>query len=532
MLLLETIMLRRLINNTPLHFLIVFVVAVIAHLPTLNMYFYLDEWGALYDFTHHPATNYLFTTNNYYLLFKSFGLNATGYYAVGIFIYALSAALFYLFVEKLFKNKTMGLIAGILYATSPVGTSTATMLWTYIAEGGYPLSIMLLLLLYFLLKFARERKLIYFVLVAIGFAYFLELEPRRVFLFLPVMLLFDYIISNKKLLPTIGFFVRQAILFGSFVAYYNYDIAISEVITKGKVTIAESLLDGGAKLDFGIKALTHMKPLVTLTNVLLGGPWVLLSSRLTGYVDQYNVDHMRALSIVTCLISAGLVILAWKVKREWGLISLFSLAWVYFIILGFYIFSSPGVSDTAHRTLSPAAPGYALFFTVSSVSLFTYLKKKKVAKVNNLKRIFILGFFVLAGLNLFATHYGFNKFVTFYSKPARAFYKNLKNFYPTFPPNSLIYIETPRDVHIKYQLSRIYGGNPYGVAASVAVFYPEIKKEELLLVTNFVEVEKFVNEDPSRLDHTFGFYFDKTGLQNKTEETRASLRKNFTKERL
>ena len=332
------------------------------------------------------------------------------------------------------------------------------------------------------------------------------------------------IISNKKLLPTPGFFVRQIVLFASFIAYYNYDIALSEIVTTGKVSIAGSLLDGGAKLDFGIKSLTHMKPFVTLTNVLLGGPWVLLASRLTGYVDMYNVEHMRILTILTTVVAIALVALAWKVKREWGLLSIFALGWVHLNVLGFYVFSSPGVSDTAHRYFSLAAPGYALFFTISGLSMYTFLKKRKIGKANYLKRTFVLALLLLVGVNLMAIHYSFNKFVSFHSKPARAFFKNLKTFYPTLPPNSVMYIGTPNDTHIKYQLSRIYGGSPYGGAASITVFYPEIKKEELLLVRNLVEVESFIGNDPSKIDRVFAFYFDKNGLSDKTQEIRADLK--------
>lgn len=520
-------MLKKLATNTFVNIFIVAFAAVAAFWPTLQMFFYLDEWGALYEFTHQPYEFNLFTTNNYYILYKLFGLNATGYYAVGVLIYALSAVLLYVFACELFKNKMMGLVAGLLYATTPVGTNTATMIWTFVVEGGYPLTIMLILLLYLFLKYFREKKLIYFILVALGFAFFLELEPRRVFLFLPILFLFDWAINNKRFLPTPGFFVRQPVLLATFIAYYNFDIGLSEIVRTGKISIAESTLGGGAKLDFGIKALAHFKPFVSLTNVLLGGSWVFVANRLTGYVDMYNVDHMRILSIFTTAIAIALVALAWKVKREWGLLGTFALGWVYSNVLGFYIFSSPGVSDTVHRTLSIAAPGYALFFTISGFALYTFLKRRKWMSGKFLNRVFIIAFLLFTGTNLLATHYNFNKFTSFHGKPARAFFKNLKTFYPTLPKNSLIFIETPRSAHLKYQLSRIYGGSPIGSAASIASFYPEIKKEELILVYNLVEVESFVGSDPTKIDRVFGFYFDQTGLQNKTEETRAKLKEKI-----
>ncbi len=517
-------MLKKFAENTFLHIFLVAAVAVLSFLPVFDMFFYLDEWGALYDFTHKPYTFYLFTTNNYYLLYSLFKLNATGYYATGVGIYALSVVLFYVFARKLLNNKMLGLAAGLLYATTPVGTNTATMIWTFVAEGGYPLTIMLLALLYVLLLHLREGKKPYFLLAALGFMLFLDLEPRRVFIFFPILLLLDYVISYKRLIPTLGFIIRQLVLFVIFVAYYKYDVTFTKIIASGKILIAETAsLDGGAKLDLGLQSLTHIKPLVTLTNVLLGGPWLLATYKLQGYVDVNNIEHVRLLVILTISLAIGLVILAWRQKREWGLLSLFSLGWIHMNILGIYIFSSPGISDTQHRTLSLAAPGYALFFTISGIALYTFLKKKKIQPLKHLNRAFIALFLLLVGVNLIATHYNFNKFTSFHSKSAWAFFKNLKNFYPTLPVDSLIFIDTPNSPALKYQLSRVYGGSPYGGAASIASFYPEIKKEELKLVHKYGDVEEFIGKDKTKIERVFAFYFDSNGLRDTTSDIRKEL---------
>lgn len=517
-------------SNTYLQTLIVFATAVLAFFPTTKMFFYLDEWGALYDFTHTPYRFYLFTTNNYYLLYKMFGVNATGYFVVGTLIYALSVVLFYFLVSNLLKNKMLGLVAGLLYATTPVGISTATMIWTYVAEGGYPLTIMLLVLLSAYLLYFRKKKISYFVLVALGFLFFLELEPRRVFMFLPILFLFDYVVGFKRLIPSIGFFIRQGILLGSFIFYYRYDVTLSKILTTGKIVLADtSSLDGGAKLEFGLKSLTHIKPLVTLTNMLLGGPWVLLTDRLTGYVDFNDVEQVFWVVVITLFVALGLVVLSWRVKREWGLLSLFSLGWMHINVLGIYIFSSPGISDTTHRTLSPAAPAYALFYAISGISLYTFLKKKKIISIRSLNRLTLVALLVVVGTNFAVTNYTFERFNEFHSYPARAFFKDIKEFYPTLSPNPLLYIESSRIPKIKYQLSRIYGGNPYGNGSSITAFYPEIKKEEIAVVSNLAEVEKFIGEDPAKINHVFAFYYDEHGLQNKTDIIRAELSANISK---
>src|SRR3989338_4807262 len=111
-------MLKRIFNNTPLNIIIVWAAAILTFLPTLKMYFFMDEWGNLYEWTHGYQYRYsVFPGEVFHFLFETFGLNATGYYAAGLVGYALSVVIFYLFVAKTLKNKLLGLIAGLVYAT-------------------------------------------------------------------------------------------------------------------------------------------------------------------------------------------------------------------------------------------------------------------------------------------------------------------------------------------------------------------------------------------------------------------------------
>lgn len=517
-------MLKNIAKNTFIHILLLFIVAVFTFLPALEMLFYLDEWGNLYDFTHSEYKFSVFTAHIMYLLYRLFGADATGWFGVGIVVFALSVVTFYFFVQLLLKNKMLALIAALLYATTPVGTNTVTMIWTFVAEGGYPLNIALLVLLYLLLRYFRQRRIFYFFVVVIGFLVFLELEPRRVFLFLPILILFDYLINFKKIIPNAGFMTRLLPLFIGFVAYNKYDVSLSKIISTGKIILNESAsaYDWQTKLHLGIDSLTHIEPLVTLTNILLAGPWVLLSERLTGYVDLADVRQLYLLVVVVLSVAIALVVVAFRVKREFGLVSLFSLGWIYINIWGIYVFSSPGISETTHRTLSLAAPAYALFVTVSGYTLFLFLKKNKNKLSKKLNSIFLFALVFILAVNFLATRYNFEKFNDFRSRAARAFFKDLKNFYPTLPPNSILYIQTPANPQIKYRLSRIYGGN-YGAGGTIAVFYPELTKEEINVTREYQDVEKFVEGDPTKIDHVFAFYFDEKGLSDKTVNTRSDL---------
>lgn len=521
-------MFKRLAGNTFFHVLILLAVAVYTFLPTLEMFFYLDEWGNIYEWTHFPYVFTLFTSHILYLLFTQFGIDAIGYFAVGTSIYALSVIVFYAFVSKLLKNKLLGFVAGLLYATTPVGTSTVFMLWTFIAEGGYPLNVALLILLYIFLRYFRERKLFYYLFVLFGFLLFLELEPRRVFLFLPIIVIFDYLINFKRIIPSLGFLLRTATFFISFIAYYKYDVSLSKIFSTGRIILNESAspYDWRTKLELGISALTHVKPLVTLTNILLAGPWIFASEKLVGYVNLENIEQIYVIVFTTLSVALALVILTFNVKREWGLLLLFSLVWIYINIWGIYVFSSPGISDAAHRTLSLTAPAYALFITISGAALYTFLRKRiKNSFSGRFNTFFTLTLLIIIGTNFLSTRYNFERFNTLRSRPARAFFSDLKRFYPTLPSNSLIYIKTPPNAQIKHRLSRIYGGNNWGSGSTIAVFYPERTMEEINVVTDYRDVEKFVGSDPAKVNHVFAFYFDESGLSDTTVDTRSSLRK-------
>lgn len=516
---------KHLTQNTLLQVLLVAGVAFLTFLPTLENFFYLDEWGNLYEWTHNYQYKFaLYTSHIFYLLFKTFGLNATGYFAAGLAVYILSVVIFYFLVSKLLKSKVLALVAGLLYATSPIGINTSTMVWTYIAEGGYPLTVMLLVLLYLLLVYLQGRKGLHLVLLFFAFMLFMEFMPRRTFMFLPILVLFDYLVNFKKLVPSLSFVARATALFLGFVVYYKYDVSLSKIFLTGGINFSESTYDWQTKLELAKQSFTQAQPLITLTNILLAGPWLFVSERLAGYVKLADINEIRLLVFGTVAFALAFVALAWRVKREWGQLILFSLGWIHINILGIYIFSSPGVSDASHRTLSLAAPGYALFVTLAGATLYMFFANRSKKSSTTLRRVFIFAFLVVLTGNFLATRYNFEKFNEFHSRPARAFFSDLKRFYPTFSANPLIYIDTPNDAQIKYKLSRIYGGSNYGVTSTLAAFYPELMKEDIELVRDFVLVEKFIAGDSTKINRVFAFYFDKNGLSDITPRIREELR--------
>ena len=105
---LNHLLLKKLIHNTYAHIILLITAAVLTFYPVLEMFFYLDEWGNLYEFTHGDFKYSHFTTHIMYLLYSLFGTDATGYFAVGIVVFAISVVVFYFFVRLLLNNKIPG----------------------------------------------------------------------------------------------------------------------------------------------------------------------------------------------------------------------------------------------------------------------------------------------------------------------------------------------------------------------------------------------------------------------------------------
>lgn len=516
-------MIRNLSQNIYLQVLIVFLVACFTFLPTAQNFFYLDEYGNLYDFSHNDIRGInVFTAHTFASFFHLFGTNPTGYFTAGIFIFALSVILFYFFVSMLFNNKILGFISALIYASAPVGIDTTTMIWTYIMEGGYPLTIALISLLFLLLLYFQKGKIVFFLLALLGFFIFLELEPRRVFLFLPIIILFDYLMHFRKTsIPDFKFFLRVLPFVCLFVAYYKYNITLSGFLETGIINPVEiGGFDWQTKVDVALNGLFDIRPIVTLANILLGSflvfPKEILSLTAVKFTNFW--------AIVVMFFAITTIILGWRIKMGYGLILLFALFWIYINIFGIFVFSSPGISETTHRTLSLAAPGYGLFIALGGHVWYSTFKKRYGKISKKLDRIFITLFILFLTVSILATRSHFEKFNNFRSYAAHAFFKDLKNFYPSFPVNSLIYIETPTNPQINYQLSRIYGGNNYGPGATFAIFYPELKKEEINVVRELKDVKKFIASDSAKINNVYAFYFDENGLKDQTQKIRSKLK--------
>lgn len=516
-------MVNKYLQNTFFHLILLTVVSFLTFIPVLRMYFYSDDYGDLYTLTHGGMRyndSWLspdFRNHLIQFLYNFFGLEPIGYYIVGVAVFITTVILFYFFARNLFQNKLLGLVSGLIYATTLVGVDTVFMITTFYVESGYPVTLTLLILLFLLLKFFQQKLILYYILTAMLLHVFLSLQPKRGFLLMPVIHLFDYLINAKKFLPSFGTFLRQIPLFIIFLYAYAQVPSIIDFLN-GDFVIKSSTIDVDAKIETLLKGFLDIRPLYSLVNVILNVPLALINYQ---NVDISILDHGSFWTILTVFFILILVILAWRLDKLWGKSLLFSLAWIYFNILGFYVFSSPGISEATNRTVTLSAPGYALFMTVLGLVVYSYAKKILGKRLANFGKIFNLIVILFLILSFGITFFHFEDFNQRRTKYTRVFFDDLKGYYPEIPANSRFYIE-PKNTHYKSRLYNIYKGNSYGVGGTLAIYYGHTYKD-LDLFHDYEEVQGFVGKDIKLIDHVFAFYYDENGLTDITYDIRSSL---------
>ncbi|MDP3941268.1 MAG: hypothetical protein Q8Q49_03065 [bacterium] len=515
-------------ENSLLNCAIIVFFAFLTFIPTLFMFFYADDFAYLYKLSQ--GESFLFPYQHsasfikpFYLLF---GLNPLGYFVTGVFMLALSAVVLYLFASRLLRSKRLGLLAGIICATTPVGIDTVFQIGTFI--NGYITTIGLLVLLILLHRSVSEKKTLFYVIALLSYVLFLELKPVRVFLFVPVLAVFDYVMHGKHVLPDRQFLKRQVPFALLFILYFEMRsfVVPTHATLRQMPTMLQAVKDT-------ISAFFDMQPFIALANVLTGAPLVFLantfaiSTKSGIVVSLETVGHPYIWTALTLLVALGSIVLTWQVKREWGKLQLFCVLWIYITILGFYVFSSPGVSETTARTVTQASPAYAVFFTLAGFALFTYLKAKKYVSRKALSRFFVFCMIAVVAVNIFATWFHLNRFNELRSRHAYAFFHDLKQYYPSVPVDSLLYIKIAEKPYIQSRFYNIIKDGFYGGRAGFAVFYG-YAWDEINYTREYSEVLKFVGKDPKKIDRVFAFSFDDQGLSDMTTKVRTELKKSDT----
>lgn len=170
---------------------------------TLNMYFWVDDWGMAYKMQH-PDTNipnfgpgifgdgaYRYNVTPFIMLYPLFGLNAYPYFALGLIFYFLASLVVYLLAKELSGKKLVGFISALIFASGYIGSDAMNHL-----NNSYQLvqtGILSALTVWLLIKHYQSDSKKYYLLAVLLYTAILE------FLFLRSHGVFLLILSTSAL---------------------------------------------------------------------------------------------------------------------------------------------------------------------------------------------------------------------------------------------------------------------------------------------------------------------------------------------
>ena len=303
---------------------LIILLTVVAYLPTLRAGFVFDDYQYITDnrivkasdglyrswFTTEPLDYYPLTSSLWWLEWRLWGNNATGYHAVNVLLHAANAVLVWMILRRL---KIPGAwLAALVFAVHPV--NVATVAW--ISEQKNTLSMLffaMAILLY--LRFDERGRWGWY---GLSLAAFLSaLLSKTAVVMLPIVLLgcvwwTRTRLRGKDLLRTVAFFVLS-LAFGLVTIWFQHYRAL-EGRTAGPVGFASRL------------AMAGWVPWFYLSKALL-------PLNLTVVYPKWEIDVSRWFAYVPGMILAGGFVLFWWKRKSWGRPWLFGLG--YFVVMLF-----------------------------------------------------------------------------------------------------------------------------------------------------------------------------------------------------
>ena len=340
------------------------VISCIAHFKVLGFSFWRDDWGffwgaynndqSLFTYLFHPGT-----IAEFILMSKSVGSNVFWWNVLGIALKILASLGVYRFIKALTTSNAAAKIAGLLFATTPIGIE---------AVGWSSAHIVLLDAIFscysmaYFIDYQRDKMkndLVYSTIFA-GFA--LLCDPGRMVPLIALLLfyypLFHQTRTFQKTKRTISVLVLFLLLFLSVVVVVNFRYVVD-------TRIVQAILRHGWDMGFYIKktGLSISVFFSTLGNIFIG--WIIHTKDDVGFSDPSTFAFLAGFAALPFLFYS------WK-KKIADPIIVFLLVWIYVFCLPNWIFNVIMTPGYTNRYLVVSSVGY--------VGLIAYLILKIQSK--------------------------------------------------------------------------------------------------------------------------------------------------------
>lgn len=546
--------------------LLTILIVLIAYGQTLQMYFINDDYTHLYHVQQNQASPYPYQAYTFLikLVYPLIGLNPTGYFLIGIFLYVVATVLVYLLAVSIFEKRMLAFLVSLIFATGYVGEDSLRM---FLGDG-FPILVGLILQLTALIafiKYLRQRNSLWLVITLIAFVITLEIAPHRFFGLLLMIWAIDWLFFATHRQALSQLLLRNA-LFGS-VAVIQYLVHPSYLVFNYPMPDESPFLGssglfknfrsnpvglvGNLRLEYfantlgtfwnlifpydlsrhlylSIKApvirenLTRfflLIPLgwtiITLWLVKLLRPQlptkkivvtltviILLAIFWASLVDLLAVSTLHQISMV----NGGALVLMLIALILLGIpYSMFN-TWLSLALiltsLSIFLVVKPGVElESSHRYLLPSAAVTPFLLSIFITKELLDKKKKIIAWVLLLTPVLLWSILHLGAA--IVTHRDYYLRV---SVPTKQIYADLKRLIPNINDRTIIYTEgSTRE--FDYQLGNAFRVGMLKSEASLAVFY-QTQIDNILLLEKLDDLPQKYQTDKVAKEQVYSFIYD------------------------
>lgn len=553
--------------------LLILAVLFLAYGQTLGMYFWQDDSALIFKLQHPLEAAgsygqgiigegpYKYLVTPFVPFFPAFGLNPFGYFLVGFFAYALSAAAFYLFSSQLFQSRKAGFFATLVFAAGYVGSDTMLRIsnsW----QTNFGLTFALLSFWAYLKFFSGRLKILFYLISFLFFYLSVEfVYIRSHSLILPILIL-DLLFTARvfKLAKLPWLFLRQMPFWYLFYNRYlgesmgssglgsvfksifdgRVEVLASFFATMGNVFVAHPLQAKFLKLVtsheqvillllfiFFSLVILHLfstgKKIKLITAMLLIGAFLLNRLFISKDLFWYRTPSDFISGAVGLYVPILVITLAFVLRKKMGTLSLsllFGLAIVASQIFGYYIQYQEAIFSTTHRYLSYSFVGYCVIFGGVAYAFF-----------KNRKGMWHLPLILILFVNLFLGFHYQNKFVSEVSRPTGQFYRDLKREVPEIRKGAIFRFDVDSRNFYQQQFNNFFSVGSMPESTALAIYYG-VDRYDLALIGDFDELLYKLSKKEADVDNIYNLYYGPLGLKNITEETRDLLKNGSQPERI
>lgn len=484
--------------------------SILAWYKVLNFWFFKGfEASWLMGFRHDFISLLRGHAHIYFLSFKLFGWNPTGWYLISLIFHTTASLLLFWFVYILTSKLKLAFVFALLFVANVSYEDVLT--WgSFNAYYGLMLIWFLLTILSFYKYRQGKGRKYYFLSLVISFFAFLTREtglvllgivPALDFLFFPLRKnRGDFLSFVKRLLP----FLAVALVFLIFRASYG---GVAGDFADGRVQLRTKLVSERLFLPYfwrvGLTFGKHLAaevipfPLLNRFRGLIGG--FFLSRKFTSFY---------LFPLMGWGVSILMVLIAWffrKSKKYFPLL-VFSFIWIVLQTI-FVSLAVPDTDETLTREYEwntsryhyYAFVGTVLFFGTAFYLLYLRLIKRFKRYKGKILALFVTGLVIVIGGNLYMIYKIEDHLAETIHKPARQFYSSLTSFYPILPTNYLFY-QYPYTVGLNDYLYEWYFLRE--------MFYPNLKDQPFRTENQMERVLERVKKGEHSLNDVFFLDYD------------------------